>query len=491
MMAYDAAARPKPDLLSIEAEQAVLGAILFDNAVLARIAPPLTANHFADPLHSLIFDACARLISSGRVAAPTIVATFLESSEGFVEAGGRRYLETVAVNVPSIASAPDFARHVIDLARRRALLKIADDLKARAGDAALDDPPNAILADAQEALDALMLRDSPRAAGVSVRAALADWLDRAATRSETGAALGHLCGLTELDDMLGGFRPGKLYIVAGRPAMGKTTVLNKLATGIARQGEGGGVAISTLEMEAADLPVMMITDALRDRCIRLPYQSAERGLISEAEWPHFMACAREVEALPIIIDDSADASPAHIRAFARQAKKRFAGQGKPMRALIVDYLGLVAKDKRLQNVDAIQAITRELLAIARELDVAVIAGCQLNREVERRDDKRPQLADLRESGAIEQDAFAVIMLFRELYYVERSEPPADKIEKHAAWQTTMLRLRCERPLEMIVAKHRRGAAGTVTVWCEVETAAIRDRGFSTLDPLGADRRGVV
>ncbi len=480
------------DLFSLEAEQALLGAILFDNSVLGRVADFLRTEHFFDPVHQLIFVTAAQLIDAGKMASPITIDGQLAASPGYTEGGGRQYLQNMAANVPSIAGAPDYARHIADLAMRRAVATAADQLSNMVRtnrSAAL----RTLLDEADAKISAAI--EIPQMSRLkTVEDAVAETLEKMQTAID-GDGVGLNCGLSDLDEKIAGFRKGKLYIIGGRPGQGKSTLLNKLAAGIAET-TGEGVAIFTLEMEAADLPVMWATDRLRDKGIRLPYLQAEKGIFADDEWRAFENALRDVTALPILIDDTPSASLAHIKRFARRARRSFAAKGKNLGAIVVDYLGLIEKSRELQGTDRVAEITKGLLALARELDCAILCGCQLNRQLESRDEKRPYLSDLRESGDIEQDAFAVLFVYRDAYYHERSEPKgggagSKEAAKHEAWQLEMDRLRVERPLEVIIAKHRRGPTGTVTLWCEIETAAIRNRGFNVTDPIGRDKEGFI
>ena len=463
-MPYDA---HNETLCSIDAEQAVIGAVMFDTAVFWRISGTLKCEHFFDPVHRLIFGACARLIESGKSAAPTLLESSLSSSQGFADVGGRGYLERLARSVPSLASVGDYARLIADLAARRRLQDAARAITALAADR------NGEAADAIREAERLIDGVSAEPTAVepkTIRAAIAEWLEESDRRIREEAAPGVLCGLTTLDEKLSGFRPGKVYIVAGRPGMGKTTLLNKIALGIS---ERGPVAISTLEMSAADLSIMAVTDRMRDYGVRMPYIQAENGIFADGDWEPFQRAVRAIEALPILIDDAPSATVSHVRRFARRAKAHF---GSPLAALIVDYMGLIDSDRPEKLYERVTAISREVTRLAREMDIPVIVGCQINRAVEARDMKRPALADLRDSGAVEQDAFAVILLYRPAYYHAAAEPKKSD-GKYADWEIEMQRLRVERPLEVIIAKNRRGPTGTIELWCEVETAAIRDKPF--------------
>lgn len=478
-MALDGDNRSSSALYSLDAEQALLGAILFDGDTLEIADEIVRAEDFYDPVHAMIFAEARAMRDDGARISPVAIDARLAGSAGYQEMKGRDYLTDLAANVPSTVMAPDYAKIIADYAARRGIYAAAQEMIERAGD--MKSKPHEI-ADAVDAQLADVFENRRTAArGVKAGDAFRSWMERVTARGE--GLPGYDAGLTDLDDKLGGFRPGKTYIVAGRPGMGKTTLLAKIAANMA---QGGGVAFSTLEQEAEDLPVMWATDLMRDHRIRLPYQQAERGIFTADEFATFEACAKTVAALPILIDDTPTASLPHIRRFARASARRFAAEGRPFRALIVDYLGLIRKNPALRGVDRVAEISQGLAHLARELDVPVIIGCQLNREVERRDDKRPTLADLRESGDIEQDAFAVMFVYREAYYHPRLEPKKSDLSKHQDWELEGQRLAAEKPLEVIIAKNKRGETGAVRLWCEIETAAIRDRGFNPLDPFNED-----
>lgn len=482
-MAFDG--NKKREMFSLQAEQAVLGALIYENKAFDGL-PNLRPEHFYDPVHGLIFETIVSLLAAGKTAGLITLDQRLSGNPGYQELHGRAYLERIAATIPSTAGLNDFAEVVINYALRRGVEAVAQALSEQIRNSTFDDDPRKMIDMAEEQLAGLLESGAQAGEGKSLREAFDSWMERIQARDSE--ATGHLCGLRDIDEKLNGFRPGKLYIVAGRPGQGKTTLLNNLAAGMAEK-SGIGVGISTLEMEAEDIPVMLITDRMRNHRIKLSYLQAEKGIFSDDEFAAFTKCAKEVTALPIKVDDSPGASLGHIRRFARRTKRKFAAQGIKMGALIVDYLGLIEKDQSLKGTEKVAQITQGLLKIGREMDIAILCGCQLNRELEKRDDKRPSLSDLRESGDIEQDAFSVLFVYRPSTYHEKAEPKKTDVKKHQEWQIEMDRLRAEKPMEVIIGKHRRGPTGTVQLWCEIETAAIRNRDFNPMDPLDRDRGG--
>lgn len=463
-------------LVSIEIEQSVLGACLFENDVVGRVADFLRPDDFWYEAHAEIFRIMLEMHASGTAFTPPSIHTYMQTHPGYPD-GGKDYLVQCAASVPSIISAPDYARHIADLAKRREIYLLGKDVMERASMALFEDSADKQGSSAEEKLTTI-LSEAPGSTSKTVSKALADWLDDINKRGEEPP--GALTGLDEVDAKLGGLRPGKLYIVGGRPGMGKSTVLVHLAR---RMAQNGGCAFVSGEMEAGELPVMMVTDMMRDRGMRLPYMQAERGTFTAEEFELFYDCSAIVGELPIIIDDRNSPSLGHIRRFASRCAKVFENKGQPFRALFVDYLQIIARNPKLKGTDAIREITQGLIAIGKQFQVPVVAGCQINRGPEGRDDKRPTIADLRESGDIENDAFAVILLYREAYYHSRSEPPASKIQDHEDWALEGQSLSTEKPLEWIIAKNRRGPQGTVITWCEIETGAVRHRSFNPHDPF--------
>ncbi|MFN3958904.1 MAG: replicative DNA helicase [Parvularculaceae bacterium] len=450
--------------VSLESEQAVLGAILYDNEVYFRVTGVLKSEHFFDPVHRLIFDACGALINQSRLASPALIDASLAAIPGYAEAGGRKYLEQLAANVPSTAGAMDYARVVFEMSVRRGLITIGADMIERAQGAMLDDEPGAQLADAEQALYKLAETGKYGGGFKTFRTAIADAIEIAtAAIKRDGGLAGVATGLRDLDHTLGGLHPSDLIILAGRPSMGKSSLATNIALNVARAyrperqpdgtikaAEGGVVGLFSLEMSSDQLATRIISEVSG-----VPSNEIRRGDIDQEQFDRIYHAARELESLPLYIDDTGGLSIGQLAARARRLKRQH-GLG----LLVIDYLQLLSgSQKRGDNrVQEITEISMGLKALAKELNVPVLALSQLSRQVEQRDDKRPQLADLRESGSIEQDADVVLFIYREEYYLRRAEPRPDD-EKHAKWIAD-----CDAArgiAEVIIGKQRHGPIGKV------------------------------
>ncbi|MEL6371906.1 MAG: replicative DNA helicase [Pseudomonadota bacterium] len=463
----DGAHDPAP--FSLEAEQAILGSILFDNEIYYRVSAYLKTEHFYDPVHQLIYDACGTLISQGNLASPVMIDTYLSTSKGFSEAGGRKYLERLAATVPGTTSSHDYARLVFDLSVCRGLISIGGDLIDRAKRVTLEDPPNKQLEEAEQSLYKLAETGKYGGGFVSFRTAIAEAIEVAdAAVKRDGGLAGVSTGLDDLDAMMGGLHPSDLIILAGRPSMGKTSLVTNVAVNVARAykpvrqpdgtikaDRGGIVGFFSLEMSADQLATRIISETSR-----VPSERIRRGDVDESEFESIYHAARELEALPLYIDDTGGLSIAQLAARARRLKRQH-GLG----VLIVDYLQLLSgSSKKGDNrVQEITEISVGLKALAKELSVPVIALSQLSRQVESRDDKRPQLSDLRESGSIEQDADVVLFVFREEYYLKRAEP-REGTEEHMKWLSQLEEVR--GIAEIIIGKQRHGPIGKVPLQFE-------------------------
>lgn len=465
---------------NLESEQAVLGAILFDNELYYRLSSFLKTEHFFDPVHQLIFNTCGALLGAGRLASPVTVDASLAASAGYVEAGGRRYLESLAANVPSTAAAPDYARVVFDMSVRRGLITVGSALIERARDASLEDEPAAQLAEAEQALYKLAETGKYGGGFKSFRTAIADAIDIADSAVKRGGGLaGVATGLSDLDHTLGGLHRSDLIIIAGRPSMGKSSLATNIAVNAARAykperqpdgtikaTDGAVVGLFSLEMSADQLATRIIAETSG-----IPSNEIRRGEIDPQQFERIYHAARELESLPLYIDDTGGLSIAQVSARARRLKRQH-GLG----LLVVDYLQLLTGGGGRRNDGRVQEITEismGLKTLAKELDIPVIALAQLSRQVEQRDDKRPQLSDLRESGSIEQDADVVMFIYREDYYLRRTEPRQDSPE-FAEWQA-----KCDAArgvAEIIIGKQRHGPIGKVEVAFEEQLTK-----FSNLD----------
>lgn len=450
--------------ISLDAEQAVLGAILFDNEIYYRVSAYLKPEHFFDPIHALIFESCGTLINQGRLASPTILETFLSNSSGFQESGGQKYLEQLAANIPATASAHDYAKVVFDLSVSRGLMKIGQDMTDRARHTSLDDEPGKQLQEAEQALYSLAETGKYGGGFKSFRTAITEAIEIADAAVKRGGGLaGVATGFRDLDTMMGGLHPSDLLILAGRPSMGKTSLATNIAVNVAKAHkterqpdgtmktvEGGVVGFFSLEMSAEQLAMRIISEfsEVSSNLIR-------RGDVDQNQFDDIYHAARELEALPLFIEDTGGLSIAQLSARARRLKRQH-GLG----LIVVDYLQLLTgSGKRSDNrVQEITEISIGLKALAKELNVPIIAAAQLSRQVENREDKRPQLSDLRESGSIEQDADVVMFVYREEYYLKRQEP-REGTEDHMKWVTD-----CEEVgglAEVIIGKQRHGPIGKV------------------------------
>jgi len=464
--------------VSLDAEQAILGAILFDNEIFYRAAAFLKDEHFYDPVHRLIYGACSELVSSGRLASPVTVDTFLSNSSGYVETGGKVYLERLAANVPNTAGAVDYARIVFDLSVCRGLMAIGAEMNERARVTTLDDPPTRQLEEAEQSLYKLAETGKYGGGFKTFRTAVTEAIELAnAAVSRGGGLAGVASGLRDLDRMMGGLHPSDLIILAGRPSMGKTSLAVNMAVNAARAYraekqpdgtmkavEGAVVGLFSLEMAAEQLATRIISEAAR-----VPSEKIRRGEIEPNEFDDIYHAARELERLPLHIDDTGGISIAQLAARARRLKRQH-GLG----LLVVDYLQLLTGSGKHSSDSRVQEITEismGLKALAKELNVPVIALSQLSRQVEAREDKRPQLADLRESGSIEQDADVVLFVYREKYYLKRAEP-REGTEEHMKWFARLEEV--GDSAEVIIGKQRHGPIGKVDLHFEEKFTSFSD-----------------
>ena len=457
-----AAADPMPH--SIEAEQQLLGAILTNNDVFDRISGVIRAEHFYDPVHARIFDIAASRIARNALASPVTLKAFMEDDEGLRDLGGPAYLVRLAGAAVSAFAARDYAQIIRDLALRRELIRLGRDISARAAQVDVASEPADQIVQAEQHLYQLAEQGRPDSGFQSFLRAVTDAVMIAnAAYQRDGMLSGISTGLTDLDRKLGGLHKSDLLILAGRPSMGKTSLATNIAFNIARayrkgrladgsEGavNGGVVGFFSLEMSAEQLAARILSEASE-----IPSEQIRRGDMTEGEFRRFVEAAKALESCPLYIDDTPALPISQLAARARRLKRTHG-----LDALFVDYLQLVrpasARDSRVNEVSE---ITQGLKAIAKELDVPVVALSQLSRQVESRDDKRPQLSDLRESGSIEQDADVVMFVFREEYYKEREKPGDHELDKMAQWQADMEKTHGRA--EVIIGKQRHGPIGSV------------------------------
>lgn len=449
---------------SIEAEQQLLGAILTNNDVYDRIASIIGPQHFYEPVHARVYEVAQARISKNALASPVTLKAFLEDDEGLKELGGPAYLARLAGAAISSFAARDYAQMIYDFAIRRELMALGRVITDKAGRVEVSSEPREQIIEAEQALYKLGEQGQSETGFQSFLRAVTDAVNVAnAAYQRDGALSGVSTGLVDMDKKLGGLHRSDLLILAGRPSMGKTSLATNIAFNIAKSYKrgklqdgsegavnGGVVGFFSLEMSAEQLAARILSEASE-----VPSEQIRRGDMTETEFRRFVDAAKSLEACPLFIDDTPALPISQLAARARRLKRTHG-----LDVLIIDYLQLVrpatAKDSRVNEVSE---ITQGLKAIAKELDIPVIALSQLSRQVESREDKRPQLSDLRESGSIEQDADVVMFVFREEYYKEREKPGDHELDKIAAWQAEMEALHGRA--EVIIGKQRHGPIGNV------------------------------
>jgi replicative DNA helicase len=447
---------------NFEAEQALLGAILVNNEACDRVSGFLKPDHFFDGLHGRIYDHAAKLIWAGKRATPITLKTFFQADEPVGELSVPQYLGRLAANATTIINAEDYGRTIYDLALRRQLIQIGGDMVNVAYDAPIDAPPSVQIEETEQKLYDLAETGKYGSGFVPFTSALTDAIDMAAAAYKRDGGLSGLAtGFSDLDHRMGGLQASDLIIVAGRPSMGKTALATNIAYHVARSYRGnpdGGnaadgaiVGFFSLEMSAEQLATRIISEQAY-----IPSERIRRGRIDADEFDRIVDVSQELQSLPLYIDQTGGITVAQLAARARRLKRQ-----RDVGLIVIDYLQLLSGSSRRAaegRVQEVSEITTGLKALAKELHVPVVALSQLSRQVENREDKRPQLADLRESGSIEQDADVVLFVFREEYYVERRQP-RENTEEHKQWQTEMEMVTGKA--EVIIGKQRHGPTGTV------------------------------
>jgi replicative DNA helicase len=465
-----------------EVEQALLGAIFRNNLAHGRVSDFLEPEHFGNAVHSRIYAAIGKLIERGQLANPVTLKNLFDQDGALAEVGGAQYLTRLTEAAVTIINAEDYGRRIHDLHLRRQLIGLGEDVVNDAFRHDLDDPAIGQIERAEQKLYDLASTGQAEGGLRPFNAALIDAIHSAeAAFKRDGRTVGVASGFIDLDKKLGGLHPSDLIIAAGRPGMGKTSFATNIAFNAAKAyraatgpdgrpiaEDGAVIGFFSLEMSAEQLATRILAEESGVSSDRI-----RRGDVRREDFDKFVAASQRLAAVPLYIDDTPALSVAALRTRARRLKRQH-GLG----LIVVDYLQLMrpntASRGQESRVQEVSEITRGLKAIAKELDVPVLALSQLSRQVENREDKRPQLADLRESGSIEQDADVVMFIFREEYYLGRGEPTRrpeesdDKFnDRHDHW-----RERCEATFglaEIIIAKQRHGPIGTVKLHFEAET----------------------
>ena len=455
--------RPAPH--NLEAEQALLGAILYNNATHDRVSSFLEAHHFYDPLHQQIFETLSKLIASGKQATPITLRTFFETAEPIdATTTVPVYLGKLAVNATTIINARDYGRTIHDLYTRRQLIVIGEDVVNNAFDSMVDLPPKAQIEDAETRLFSLAEAGENEQPLMSAHSAMMQAISDADAAQRNGTGLNGLAtGVSGLDAKLGGLAPSDLVVLAGRPSMGKTTLATNIAESCALA--GNNVHFASLEMSATQVGGRIVAGAAGMSAFDL-----RRGVGVAERMPQLLQEAQRWADIALHFDQSGALTIAQLRNRVRRAHRK-----KRLDLVVVDYLqllrGITYRGKN--RVEEIGEISGGLKALAKELNVPVIAVSQLNRAADGRDDHRPQLSDLRASGDIEQDADVVMFVFREEYYLSRQPPNPGDLAATQDWQRKLQAVRGRG--EIIVAKHRHGSIGIVEVSVCPKTLRFSDR----------------
>ncbi|HQT85893.1 MAG: replicative DNA helicase [Acidiphilium sp. 37-64-53] len=469
---------------NLEAEQALLGALLANNKAYERVSEFLAPEHFADAVHGRIFEAIARRIEGGQLADPVTLRATFEHSGLLDEVGGPAYLAQLLSAMVGIINAGDYGRTIYDAWIRRQLIDLGEVTVNRAFGAEPELDGTSQIEAAEQALFDLATKGGAEGSAMSFEAALTMAINTAAKAFERdGKVSGLTTGLTDLDGKTGGLHPSDLLILAGRPGMGKTALATKIAYGAAQallaearvdnpNAEAKqAVAIFSLEMSAEQLATRLLAEEARVSSDRI-----RRGEIGQKDFDNFVTVSRRISRLPLVIDDTPAITLSALRTRCRRLKRT-----RGLALVVVDYLQLMrpaAGTKPDNRVLEISQITQGLKAIAKELAVPVLALSQLSRAVESREDKRPQLSDLRESGTIEQDADAVMFVYRDEYYLQMRMPkPTDM--KDSDFQTALDDWQRKMELvhnkaELLLAKQRHGPTGTIQLFFEAEFTRFAD-----------------
>ena len=488
----DIANRPSPDAEyrvmphNEEVEQALLGALLVNNKSLEKVSEFLRAEHFYNPVHGRIYDAIAKFIERGQDASPITLKNFFERDADLSHVGGGQYLADLAGSVISVVNTTDYGQTIYELHLKRALVTLGEDVVNDAYDHNIDLAATQQIEQAEKRLFDLATVGDYKGGFVAFSKSLTTAIQHAQVAYQReGQITGVTTGLIDLDKMIGGLQNSDLVILAGRPAMGKSALATNIAFNAARAylekgGKEGAVAgFFSLEMSAEQLATRILADLSE-----VPADKIHRGEVKDTDFHKFVEASQTLSQVPLFFDDTPGQTIGAIRTRARRLQRQH-----KLGLIVIDYLQLIqgsgrnSSDNRVQEISE---ITRGLKTLAKELNVPVLALSQLSRAVEARDNKRPQLADLRESGSIEQDADIVMFVYRDEYYLQRDEParkPEENDEKfnqrYADWQKRMEEN--HNVAECIISKHRHGPTGTIKLQFEGEFTRFSNLANYTID----------
>ena len=442
---------------NIEAEQHLLGSVLINNDIIDEIANIINYEKFYDPIHVKIYEVIENLNSKGMIANPITLKNYFEKNQGLDDVGGVEYLVKLTRFSSSVKQAVDYAKIVHENYVKRELIQISHQIKYDSVSTEDDKSSDLIIEDAEKSLFDLAERGSFSQSFMKFNLALDQSISMAeqAMKNDQGI-VGVPTGLTDLDEKLGGLHKSDLVIIAGRPSMGKTALATNIAYHAAKniqlKGTKSSVAFFSLEMSSEQLSTRILSEQSR-----IKSNDIRRGKATEEELSRYIETSRDIYELPLYIDETPAIAISTLSNRARRIKRK-----NGLSLIVVDYIQLMKTNSKRNDgrVQEISEITQGLKALAKELSVPVLALSQLSRAVEQRDDKKPQLADLRESGSIEQDADVVLFVFREEYYEEKKQPKLGSIE-HAEWQSKMSDI--AGLAEILIGKQRHGPTGNVQV----------------------------
>jgi replicative DNA helicase len=457
---------------NVEAEQALLGAILLNNDAFYRVSDFLEPVHFYEPVHRDIYEIAGKIIRAGKSADPTTIKTHLPE-QLLPDVTMAQYLAKLAAEATTVLNAADYGQAIYDTAIRRNLILVGEEMVAVAYDGSdVEMTPNRQIEKVEGELFQLAEKGRYDGGFQNFSSALSASIQMAGEAYQRDGGLsGIATGLDDLDRQMGGLQGSDLIVLAGRPAMGKTSLATNIAFNVAKawKGEitpdghqkttnGGVVGFFSLEMSSEQLATRILAEQAE-----ISSSDIRRGRIHDSQFSKLVDVSNMMSKLPLYIDDTGGISVAQLAARARRLKRQ-----KGLDFLVIDYLQLLSGSSKASSQNRVQElteITTTLKALAKELEVPIVALSQLSRQVESRDDKHPQLADLRESGSIEQDADVVLFVYREEYYLKNKEPKEGTPE-HMTWQGDMEKVHGKA--EVIIAKQRHGPTGTVQLSFEAQ-----------------------
>ena len=466
---------------NLEAEQVLIGAILINNEVLNNVSEFLIADHFYEPAHKNIYKAINNTIEKGISASPISLRHIFDHDESLSGVGGGKYLTKLASLATTIINVSEYARLIYNLALRRELIVIGEDIVNQAYSPKEESTATEQIERAEGSLFNLAFSGTSDKSFINIATSIAESLEtiNRAIKSPNNVT-GITSGLLDLDNKLAGFHKSDLVILAGRPSMGKTAFAINLAVNacenmVKDSGEDKAPAVGVFSLEMSS---EQLTTRILSMQTQIDSSALKSGKVPETKYNDLRKNAEQLSKIPLFIDDTPALSISAIRTRARRLKRKH-----NLGILFIDYLQLVrgTSGKSENRVAEVSEVTQGLKALAKELDIPVIALSQLSRAVEQREDKRPMLSDLRESGSIEQDADIVMFIYRDSYYLARKEPAPGSAE-YAEWQDKLSK--AHNMAEIIIAKHRNGPVGTVQLFYDTQFTKFGNLADPTRDKHG-------